>query len=102
MSIDAAINFGGSGQGFGRYRLDTYNDQTGATEGSAFGCDFILRLMKLFKVERFSDIEGKRVYALRNEAYGDIVGLEIPFCEDNGGAKLIFADVANQWKERTK
>jgi hypothetical protein len=55
--------------------------------------------MRLFKADTFSEIKGKRIYAIRDEPYGMIVGLEIPACEDNGGARFIFADWQERWRD---
>jgi len=61
---------GGSCQGFGGYRLDRYDKETKTCEGTAAGCDWLLKVMEVFGAEEWSDIEGEIVWV-----YTDGVGM---------------------------
>lgn len=50
-----------------------------------------------FAVDRWSDIVGRTVYALRNNPMGDIIGLEIPKFDKNGGKKFFIKDWQDEW-----
>ena len=95
FTCDITIDFGGTGQGFGGYRLDTYNKVTKKCEGSAAGLDWIMRLMACFGVSNFDHIEGRTVYAIRKEEYGNIVGLETPSFDP--GTPFLIADWQERW-----
>jgi hypothetical protein len=84
------IDFGGSGQGFGGMVLSNYDRDAKGPVGSAAGTDYVLRMFALFDVTSLDKIVGRYVYALRDDPYGTIVGLEVPECD--GGRKFITAE----------
>jgi hypothetical protein len=53
------LNYGGSGQGFGGYALDSYdgNDRI----GTAYGMEFVRRILKTVGVEKWEDLKRKHV-----------------------------------------
>jgi len=57
------MEFSGGAQGFGGYALDKpLKDGNGKfirSQGTAYGIEWILRLMKLFRVEDFSKLAGQ-------------------------------------------
>lgn len=60
------LNYGGSGQGFGGYALDRHNGNRGASServGTAYGMEFIRRVMATVGVEKWEDLKGKHVRA---------------------------------------
>jgi len=89
------LTFGGSGQGFGGVALDTWDDAKKRRVGTAGGCDLVLRLLDLFKVDRLERCVGRAVYALREAPYGQIMGLELPAFD--GGGKLLLDDWRREW-----
>jgi hypothetical protein len=89
------LDFGGSRQGFGGYVLDTFCERRDRRVGSAAGTDFVLRLLDLFGVDRLDQIKGRVCYALREKAYGQIVGLETtPF---EGGKRFLVEEWRAEW-----
>lgn len=81
------LNFKGSGQGFGGYCLDTYDDKEKKRIGTVFGTECILRLLRCFHVEDIKDIKGKPCLALYKKPY-DFLGSKIvaiaPLPSDEG------------------
>lgn len=53
---------GGCCQGFGGYRLDCHNKGMGCAEGTAAGCDWLLKVLEVFGVEDWNDIVGEIVW----------------------------------------
>ena len=52
------LDYGGSGQGFGGYALDGYNKALDKRVGTAWGMEYIRRLIELFDVEHFANLKG--------------------------------------------
>src|SRR3954447_13327238 len=65
---------GGSGQGAGGYSLDEPRHGEGGEFigrfGTAFGMEWIIRLMRAVDVRNFSKMQGRTVIALRDEGFG--------------------------------
>lgn len=78
------INFGGTGQGFGTYCLDTYDPIKKERVGTAFGCTAILQLLRAVGVQEWKDLVGKAVWCYRNEK-GAIEQIEAPAYHDHEG-----------------
>ncbi len=60
------LNYGGSGQGFGGYALDRFTgpgSSAGERVGTAYGMEFIRRVMKTVGVEKWEDLKGKHCRA---------------------------------------
>ncbi|MCD6323258.1 MAG: hypothetical protein J7L77_09565 [Clostridiales bacterium] len=85
----------GNSQGIGGFALDEYCNIKKRRVGTAYGCEMIIRLLKLFKVNSLHEAIGKSVYIL-----GDGDGLRfkprgIQTLRKDGARELIFTDVAN-------
>jgi hypothetical protein len=72
------LDFGGSAQGAGTYILDSPEDADSGKYtrvGTAYGHDWIIQAMRVVGVDKWESMQGKRVYALREQPYGMIKGL---------------------------
>ena len=67
LTFMLTFDFGGTGQGFGGYCLDTYDKEKDRRVGHAAGTDLILRLLNTFQVDSLHEIEGKSAYAIRDQ-----------------------------------
>ncbi|MDX9781240.1 MAG: hypothetical protein RBT66_09415 [bacterium] len=65
------LNYDGAGQGFGGYALDTYDKVKSGRIGTAFGMEFIRRIMEVVEVEKWEDLTGQycRVFADHSRVY---------------------------------
>lgn len=75
------LDYGGSGQGAGGYSLDApRHDEEGkftGRTGTAYGMDWIIRLMDACGVDDFAEIKGRTVLAIREEGFhGRVLGLK--------------------------
>ena len=52
------LNYGGSGQGFGGYFLDSYDEEKQERIGSAYGMDFIVSILKVMEVSTWEELKG--------------------------------------------
>ena len=88
---------GNSGQGFGGYCLDTYDEDKEKRVGTAGGCDAIRQLLELFKVNDFREMKGRIVWALtEGKGFGSkVVGLQIP--DFDGGGKFLIDEWRKEW-----
>ena len=95
------LDFGGTGQGFGGYALDT---PTGrglrfkGRHGTAFGMEAIMQLLDAAGVESWEDLKGKEVWAYRDRdgLGGMIKGIEAPAYRKHKGAFFI-EDLAKEY-----
>ena len=96
MSFFLHFDFGGTGQGFGGYCLDTYDGGLKKRIGTAGGLDLILGILRACGVEKWEDIKGKTMYALYdNDSYDQMIkGIKaLPF--ESGGEFLI-----EEWQKK--
>ena len=84
------FDFGGAGQSMGIV-LDTYDKAGNSRVGTAEGCEWIRRVLDLFKERDFLSLSGRTVYVLRANGIGPILGLEMP--PFDGGTRLLLTDV---------
>ena len=66
LSCMINLNYGGSGQGFGGYCLDEphkVNGEFKGRRGTAYGMEFIRRVLETVGVEKWEDLKGKHVRA---------------------------------------
>jgi len=66
FSAYLTLSYGGSGQAFGGYGLDRHNGLRGANSGrvgTAYGMEFIARIMQTVGVDRWEDLKGKHLRA---------------------------------------
>src|SRR5690349_7953303 len=73
FTADASFSNGGWVQGLGAYGLDEFDKATQRRHGTAFGCDFIMRLVGILGSPE--EAKGRRVLVLRKQAYGLICGV---------------------------
>jgi hypothetical protein len=100
------LDYGGSGQGAGGYCLDEPRHADGefiGRFGTAFGMQWIIRLMRAVGVEDFSQIKGKTVIALRDERddgyNAKVVGLKpLPF---EKGEEFLFEELSIEFGHRS-
>lgn len=97
LSFMIDIDFGGTGQGFGGYCLDTYCKEKNRRMGHASGTDLVLRLLDLFAVDELNSIVGRYVYALRdNDSWNSrIIGLRMPEVDDS--REFLIKDWQKEW-----
>jgi hypothetical protein len=97
LTFSVQLDFGGSGQAFGGYGLDTYDKVKKRRVGAACGTDMILRLLNLFDVDTLDRIVGRSVFALRDgdSLSSKIIGLKTPAFD--GGKALMIADWQRDW-----
>ena len=95
------LDYGGSGQGAGGYGLDEPR-RDGEGEfigrfGTAFGMEWIARLMRAAGVNDFSDVKGRTVIALRDgDGWGaKVVGLK-PLPTESG-EPFIFEELSREF-----
>ncbi len=97
MTLWVHVDFGGTGQGFGGYGLDSFDKKRDRRVGTAGGLDLVMRLLDLFDVDSLDKIKGRPVYALRDsETWNSpITGLETPAFD--GGKRLLVAEWQREW-----
>lgn len=91
------LDYGTSGQGAGGYCLDEPRrdgeDKFIGRFGTAFGMEWIIRLMRACNAKDFSDVRGTTVVALREDGWGGkVIGLK-PLPTEKG-EPFIFDDLA--------
>jgi hypothetical protein len=59
------IEFNGSVQGFGGWALDKFSKELDQRIGTAFGCQFILELLKTLEVSTWDELKGLNVRVKR-------------------------------------
>lgn len=89
------LDYGGSGQGAGMYAFDQYNPETKEREATAFGLQWIMRLMQACNVTDFSEIAGTTLIALREDGYhGKVIGFRpLP---TGGGREFLFSELSHE------
>jgi hypothetical protein len=96
LTMYIELRFGTSTlQSFGGYQIDVWDEKKNRRVGTAAGADLICRILQLFDVTSLGKIEGRTVYALRDEGKQDIVGLQVP--EFDGNAKFLVDDWREEW-----
>lgn len=64
MTAFIELDYGGAGQGFGGYGFDNPHktkEEPYGRRGTAFGCEFIRRVLDVVGVEKWEDLKGKHV-----------------------------------------
>lgn len=75
------MDFGGAGQGIGLHSLDVPKDDGSGRKrrvGTAYGMEYICRLMRACGVDEWSKLPGRHIYVLRDgEGWNSkVVGIE--------------------------
>lgn len=82
---------GGSGQWTPGYCLDEPTEQR-TRVGTAYGLEFIARLMKACGVRQWEDLKGRTIYALKEDRMGVVEGIENLPTEP--GCRFMFRELA--------
>ena len=61
MTCMLFVNYGGACQGFGGYTLDGYDKGLEKRVGSAYGMEFIIRVLETVGVTRWEELPGKHL-----------------------------------------
>lgn len=98
LTFMVMLDFGGSGQGFGTYTLDTYDHVKKRRVGTAFGCEALLRLIEFFGGTTLDAAKGQAVIAVR-----DGVGLgstirKLKRLPCDGGAEYDIEAILAEWR----
>lgn len=102
MTANVDFRWGSAGQGTGHYYLDTpVKDANGKflrREGTAYGLDYIMKVLDVFGVYSWEAVTGKKAIILHDstDAYGSIVGI----ANIDSDKIFIFKDHAEEWKSR--
>jgi hypothetical protein len=95
------LDYGGSGQGAGGYSLDgPRHDENGkflGRVGTAYGMEWIIRLMRACGVEDFAQVKGCTVIALREDGYGGMVYGIKPLPTESG-EPFMFNELAAEYE----
>ena len=77
MTCWLMLRWEGAGQGFGGYCFDRHgpNGANGERVGTAYGCEFIRRILRTLEAERWEDLKGMYLRVRKVSAYGDIIGI---------------------------
>lgn len=73
MSCMVFVDGAGWGGGFGGYRLDTYDNNAKKSVGTAYGLEFICRVLKAVGVDSWEALVGKPVRVETEGAGGRIL-----------------------------
>jgi hypothetical protein len=100
MTCLVSLDYGGSGQTVGGYALDEprhEGDEFVGRFGTAFGMEWIARLMRAAGVSDFAKIQGRTVLALTDgDAYGaTVIGLA-PLPTERG-EPFLFRELAEEY-----
>lgn len=55
------LDYGGAGQSAGGFALDEFDPETKRRVGTAFGAEFIIRLLRAVGVKEWSQLEGRTI-----------------------------------------
>lgn len=64
FTCSLTMNYGGAGQGFGGYSLDTPNGKRGKDSrriGTAYGMEFLIHVLKTVGVDTWEELKGKHI-----------------------------------------
>lgn len=88
------LNYGSSAQGAGTYALDAYDEDAKRRTGTAFGMEWIMRVMSACGVDEWSKVRGRTVLALFDEdgLAAQVVGIK-PLPTERGEA-FMFKELA--------
>jgi hypothetical protein len=109
LSCVLIVDYGGSGQGVGGYALDTpirdANDKFLRREGTAFGMEFVARIIRACGVDEWEDVKGRTIFVLQDleegqVAWGNSKVLGIENLPTERGEQFIFQDLVDEFKAR--
>lgn len=91
------VNYGGSSQSIGGYSLDEYDPDLKRRVGTAFGLEFIKRVLGVCGVTEWEKIKGRTIFVLRqSEGFGAKV-LGIASLPTEGNETFLFQDLVKEF-----
>lgn len=103
------VDYGGSAQGIGMYSLDEpvrdENDTFLRRQGTAFGAEFIARIIKACGVDTWEQVKGRTIYVLLDlsedaPSWGTSNVIGIQNLPTEPGQQFIFQDLYDEFKQR--
>lgn len=104
FTCSLTVNYGGSGQSIGGYCLDEPVRREGefiGRFGTAYGMEFVARVIKACGVESWEQVKGRTIYVLQDLAEGEsswgtskVLGIENLPTEK--GCRFVFGDLADE------
>ena len=61
LTLMVFLEYGIGGQGFGGYALDEWSERKKRRIGTAYGCEYILRLLNVLGVDSLEKLNGKSI-----------------------------------------
>jgi hypothetical protein len=96
------LDYGGSSQSAGGYSLDEPvkgpDGEFLGRRGTAYGMEWVARLMRATGVESFADIQGRTVIALREDGFSGLVRGLKPLPTEPG-SPFLFGDLAEEFND---
>lgn len=88
----------GMNQVVGGLSLDQWDEEKERRVGTAYGCEMIIQMLKLFNVDSFEKMKDKLVYVLGEGSGLSFTpkGLQNLRVNDNKETKIVFEDVLNE------
>lgn len=74
LTLTVGLDYGGSCQHFGGYALDQWNESLKRRVGTAYGTEWIIRLLKTLEVESLQTLVGKSVRVEANHCHVAKIG----------------------------
>lgn len=74
FTFNLMLDYGGSGQGFGSYGLDAWEELAGRRVGTAYGLEMIKAVLQVVGVEKWEDLEGQLVRARQTHSSVSAIG----------------------------
>lgn len=73
LTVFIHLDYGGSSQGFGGYALDTYRADIKKRVGTAWGAEYIRRILEVLEVDTWEKLPGQIVRVERGVHLGDTI-----------------------------
>lgn len=111
LSCMLTVDYGGAGQGVGGYSLDTpikgRDDKFLRREGTAFGMEFVARVIEACGVKSWEQIKGRTIYVLQDlpedaPTWGTSKVIGIENLPTEPGRQFIFQDLVDEFKTRVE
>jgi hypothetical protein len=90
------VDYGHSGQGIGQYALDGYDDESGRRIGTAFGTEFLMRLMRACGVQDWNKLVGRTVYVVKESDGWNAKVLGIEPLPTEPGERFMFDELRDE------
>ena len=86
----------GTSQNVGGFALDEWDEKKKRRVGTAYGCEMIIQLLKLFKVNSLEKFKNRTVFILGDGEGFSFKPRGIQMLRSDGGKQLIFTDIAKE------